>query len=106
MNKKYFSHLNPIAFLQTFVSKSIEAGEKLGCVKCHGNNRLNHIEQLGLNASSCFEGAYRQESELDGSLDHDKYADMIVEIKNKIGGNFSRATSEPGMVRVSNTRCP
>lgn len=106
MDKKYFSHLNPIAFLQTFVSKSIEAGEKLGCVKCNGNNRLNHIEQLGLNASSCFEGAYRQESELDGTLDHDQYADMIVEIKNKIGGNFSRATSEPGMVRVINTRCP
>ena len=106
MDKKYFSHLNPIAFLQTFVSKSIEAGEKLGCVKCHGNNRLNHIEQLGLNASNCFEGAYRQESELDGTLDHDLYADMIVEIKNKIGGNFSRATSEPGMVRVINTRCP
>lgn len=106
MDKKYFSHLNPIAFLQTFVSKSIEAGEKLGCVKCNGSNRLSHIEQLGLNASSCFEGAYRQESELDGSLDQDKYADMIVEIKNKIGGNFSRATSGPDMVRVINTRCP
>jgi len=106
MDKKNFSNLNPIAFLQTFVSKSIEAGEKLGCVKCNSNNRLSHIEQLGLNASSCFEGAYRQESELDGIVDQDKYADMIVEIKNKIGGNFSRATSEPGMVRVINTRCP
>lgn len=72
MDKKNFSNLNPIAFLQTFVSKSIEAGEKLGCVKCNSSNRLSHIEQLGLNASSCFEGAYRQESELDGTLDQDK----------------------------------
>lgn len=106
MDKKYFSHLNPIAFLQTFVSKSIESCEKLGCAKCNSENRLNHIEQLGLNASSCFEAAYRQEFELDGALSHDKYADMIVEIKNKIGGNFSRGSSEPDMVRVINTRCP
>lgn len=106
MDSKLFSHLNPIAFLQTFVSKSIEAGEKLGCSKCNGNSRLNHIERLGLDASSCFEAAYRHEAGLDGALNHDKYADMIVEIKNKIGGNFSRASSEPGMVCVVNTRCP
>jgi len=31
---------------------------------------------------------------------------MIGRIKNKIGGNFSRASSEPGMVHVVNSRCP
>lgn len=104
MPSKLFSHLNPIAFLQTFVSQSIEVSESQGCSKC--NHSLNYIEQLGLSASDCFEAAYRQEFGCQGALDHDKYADMIVEIKNKIGGNFSRASSEPGMVRVVNTRCP
>jgi DNA-binding NtrC family response regulator len=101
---KLFSHLNPILFLQTFVAQSVEVSAKMGGGK--GSDRLNYIEQLGLTASDCFETAYRQELAQDGPLDHDKYADMIVEIKNKIGGNFSRASSEPGMVRVVNTRCP
>jgi DNA-binding NtrC family response regulator len=101
---KLFSHLNPILFLQTFVAQSVEVSARMGGGK--GGDRLNYIEQLGLTASDCFETAYRQELEQDGTLDHDTYADMIVEIKNKIGGNFSRASSEPGMVRVVNTRCP
>ncbi|HUX30670.1 MAG TPA: sigma 54-interacting transcriptional regulator [Thiobacillus sp.] len=104
MPDKLFSHLNPILFLQTFVAQSIEVSAMMGRDK--GDDRLNHIEQLGLTASDCFETAYRQELAQDGPLDHDKYADMIVEIKNKIGGNFSRASSEPGMVRVVNRRCP
>lgn len=104
MPDKLFSHLNPILFLQTFVAQSVEVSAKIG--RGNGNDRLNYIEQLGLTASGCFETAYRQELAQDGPLDHDKYADMIVEIKNKIGGNFSRASSEPGMVRVVNTRCP
>ena len=104
MSDKLFSHLNPILFLQTFVAQSIEVSAEMRGGK--DNDRLNYIERLGLTASGCFEAAYRQESEQNGSLDHDKYADMIVEIKNKIGGNFSRTSSEPGMVRVVNTRCP
>jgi transcriptional regulator with PAS, ATPase and Fis domain len=31
---------------------------------------------------------------------------MIIELKNKIGGNFSRGSSGPGMVRVVNSHCP
>jgi len=104
MTDKIFSHLNPILFLQTFVAQSVEVSAKMGGGKA--NERLKYIEQLGLTASGCFETAYRQELVQDGPLDHGKYADMIVEIKNKIGGNFSRASSEPGVVRVVNTRCP
>lgn len=104
MPDKLFSHLNPVLFLQTFVAQSIEVSAMMGGDK--GNDRLNHIEQLGLTASDCFETAYRQELAQEGPLDHGKYAEMIVEIKNKIGGNFSRTSSEPGMVRVVNTRCP
>ncbi len=104
MPDKVFSHLNPILFLQTFVAQSVDVSAKLGGGK--ENDRQNYIEQLGLTASGCFETAYRQEFAQSGILDHDKYADMIVEIKNKIGGNFSRASSEPGMVRVTSTRCP
>jgi DNA-binding NtrC family response regulator len=98
------SRLNPTAFLQTLLSQSIEVSEKLGCSHC--NNPLNYIEQLGFGASKCFEEAYRCEHALEGPLDHNAYADLIVSIKNRIGGNFSRASSEPGVVCVINTQCP
>jgi transcriptional regulator with PAS, ATPase and Fis domain len=102
MSSQPFSQLHPINFLQTFVTQSLELGELYGPDK----KTINRIEQLGLNAGSCFEAAYREERGLVGPLDHAQYRDLIVEIKNKIGGCFSPASSEPGTVRVVNTRCP
>lgn len=99
-----FTQLNPIAFLQNFVSQSIEISQDLGCSKC--NHHENYIEHLGFNASTCFEAAYRKEHAVIEPFNHDQYAELIVALKNKIGGNFSRASSDPGVVRVINTRCP
>lgn len=36
----------------------------------------------------------------------ERYVDLILGLKNRIGGNFSLDSSEPGCVRVINTRCP
>jgi transcriptional regulator with PAS, ATPase and Fis domain len=104
MSSQPFSQLNPINFLQTFVTQSLELSEL--CESDKNDKPINKIEQLGLNAGSCFEAAYREERGLAGPLDRARYRDLIVEIKNKIGGSFSAASSEPGMVRVINTRCP
>jgi transcriptional regulator with PAS, ATPase and Fis domain len=104
MSSQPFSQLNPINFLQTFVTQSLELSEPGEPDK--NDKTINKIEQLGLNAGSCFEAAYREERGLVGPLDRAQYRDLIVEIKNKIGGGFSPASSEPGMVRVINTRCP
>ena len=104
MSSQPFSQLNPINFLQTFVTQSLELSEPHN--PDNNDKPINKIEQLGLNAGSCFEAAYREERGLVGPLDHAKYRDLIIEIKNKIGGGFSPASSEPGVVRVINTRCP
>jgi len=104
MSSQPFSQLNPINFLQTFVTQSLELSELYDPDK--NDKPINRIEQLGLNAGSCFEEAYREERGLVGPLDPAQYRDLIVEIKNKIGGAFSPASSEPGTVRVVNTRCP
>lgn len=104
MPSRPFSRLNPITFLQTFIAQSLEIGEVRTRKEYAGTT--NKIAQLGLVASACFEDAYREEHSLAGPLDHDAYTDMIIEIKNTIGGNFSRASSEPGMVRVINSNCP
>lgn len=102
--KDHFAWLSPVTFLQAIATQSMEIGRKY--FSDPGKDQVRHIEQLGLGASGCFEEAYRKSNALEGPLDHETYADLIVEIKNRIGGNFSRATSEPGVVRVSSTRCP
>ena len=104
MSSKTLVALNPVNFLQTFVTQSVKVVGQLGCPDCAGHP--DYIEHLGLAASSCFEAAWREQGDVQGSLDLARYSDMIVSIKNQIGGNFSRASSEPGVVRVINTRCP
>jgi len=104
MSSKILEHLNPINFLQTFAIQSIKVAGQLGYPS--GDSSLGYIEHLGLVASSCFEATYREQSDLDSNLDLDQYSELIVGIKNQIGGNFSRASSDPGVVRVVNTRCP
>jgi len=104
MAKLSASQLNPIGFLQSFVAQSLRVAGQLGCSKC--DSGLGHIEQIGLSAGPCFEDACRQQMGLEGPIDLGQYADIILSIKNQIGGNFSRASSEPGTVRVTNTRCP
>lgn len=97
-------NLNPVSFLQAFVIQSIKLAEQKGCNQC--DDHFNYIEFLGLTASSCLEAAVRQELGLDGAISMDDYSDIIVRIKNRLGGNFSRISSEPGVIRVENTRCP
>lgn len=104
MGNKPLTELNPTNFLQTFVTQSVKVVGQLGCPDCAGH--VGYIEHLGLAASSCFEAAYREQGAVDGAIDLEHYCDMIVHIKNQIGGNFSRASSEAGVVKVVNTRCP
>lgn len=100
MAEKIFANLNPLSFLQTFIGLSLSMPD---------NNKLDiacKIEQLGLSAACCFETAYRQEFNLTGAVDYDKCAEMLIEIKNRIGGNFSRTSSLPKTIQLINTRCP
>ena len=104
MNNKYPKDLNPINFLQTFVIQSAKVSEQLKCPHCE--DQLSYIQRLGLAASSYFETRYREHNTLESKLDLNEYSDLIVSIKNQIGGNFSRTSSEYNVVRVVNTRCP
>lgn len=96
--------LNPVSFLQAFVVQSVKLAEQKGCAAC--DDHFNYIEMLGLTAGGCLEAASRSLLGLHGKLTPENYADVIVHLKNQIGGDFSRADSEPGVIRVENTRCP
>jgi len=103
MKKKSLFRLTPTSFLQTFVIQSIKLGQKRNLEKQSDNKYIQH---LGLLASSDFEKAARKQLEYENALTHDQYADVIIEIKNQIGGGFSRISSDTGIIRVENTCCP
>ncbi len=96
--------LTPVSFLQAFVTQSVKVSGQLGCDECAG--RTNHIEHMGLSVSHCLEEIARAQLDYTGRIGADEYAELIVTIKNQIGGRFSRETAEAGTVRVVNTRCP
>lgn len=95
-----FSELNPVVFLQTFIVQEINISEEFK------ENTQDRIELLGLTAACCFEKAYRKYTNIQGEIDKNGYADMIISIKNKIGGNFSRTSSDKKCIGIINTRCP
>ncbi len=96
--------LNPISFLQMFVTQSFKIAAQMGGAQCA--NKSSYIEVLGLSASQCLEATSRKHLALEGPINFDEYAELIINIKNRIGGNFSRASAEAGVVRVISTACP
>ncbi len=104
MSSKPLLQLTPINFLQTFVAQSVNIASQLGSSGSEGH--LVYIEHLGLATGACLEAVYREQSDLDTNINLDQYCELIISMKNQIGGNFSRASSKPGVVRVVSTRCP
>lgn len=93
--------LNPLSFLQAFIVQGLRIAEQRS--DSDGND---HVLQVGLATSGCLEEVARRHLGLSGPVDHAQYANLIIEIKNRIGGRFEQAPGEAGCVRVINHRCP
>lgn len=104
MPKQNSPSLSPISFLQMFVTQSLRTANQMGCSECETS--VGYVESMGLTAGPCLERICREQLGLEGEIDLAGYTDVILWIKNQIGGNFSRASSDPGMVRVVSSRCP
>lgn len=101
MEPQVFSLLTPIGFLQTFVLELMQLTE----ATC-GKPSEPIIERIAQSASRFFEEAYRREHSIDGPLPQDRYADLIIALKNRIGGHFSLLSSDAKHVHVICSRCP
>jgi two-component system response regulator HydG len=101
MNSAPFSHLTPIGFLQTFVLELMDVYEAAGLRQAE-----QLIERIARSAGCFFEEAFRAEYGINGELSLDGYAELIIGLKNKIGGHFSLVSSAPECIRVATSRCP
>ncbi|MGJ0484438.1 MAG: sigma 54-interacting transcriptional regulator [Methylomicrobium sp.] len=101
MNKNDFSQISPAFFLQTFILELMHACEQEGGDYCE-----SVIDRIAKSAGQYFEQTYRDEYQRVGELGREDYIDLILALKNHIGGNFSLASVEPGTITVVNSRCP
>ena len=96
-----FSQISPVFFLQTFILELMHACEQEGGDYCE-----SLIERIAKSAGLYFEQTYRDEYQRQGELGNEEYIDLILALKNHIGGNFSLASVEAGTITVVNSRCP
>ena len=102
MNATSLSDLTPELFLQTFVLELMHASEQLGQEQCQ-----QLIEQIAKTAGCFFEEVYRADKDnKDQKLDIESYIELILGLKNNIGGNFSLSSSNQDCISVCNTSCP
>ena len=100
MDDHRFTQLTPVGFLQTFVLELMN-------LRAESESRDGEqlIERIAQSASRFFEEAFRAETGED-ALDRDRYIDLIIGLKNRIGGHFSVLSADAGCVHVISSRCP
>ena len=102
MPNSSLSDLTPIAFLQTFIIELMHASEQLG-----QEQSQQLIENIALTAGCFFEEVYRNQcGNKKNVLNIESYIELILGLKNNIGGNFSLSSSHQETICVCNTSCP
>jgi DNA-binding NtrC family response regulator len=101
MNSNPLSDVTPIFFLQTFILELMHASEQQGQQHCE-----QLIEHIAKTAGCFFEENYRSNTHKTETLDIESYTELIISLKNNIGGKFSLASSNQDCITVTNTRCP
>ena len=101
MSSGSLTDLTPTFFLQTFVLELMHANEQLGQQHCE-----QLIEHIARTAGCFFEETYRNEKNNHNALDRERYTELILGLKNNIGGNFSLSSSNQDCITVVNSSCP
>src|SRR5664279_307620 len=95
------SCITPVFFLQTFILELMHASEQQGQKHCE-----QLIEHIAKTAGCFFEETYREETHKNELLDKESYTELILGLKNNIGGKFSLASSNKDCITVTNSCCP
>jgi len=101
MNPNPLSDVTPIFFLQTFILELMHASEQQGQKHCE-----QLIEHIAKTAGCFFEETYREGTNITERLDIESYIELILGLKNNIGGKFSLASSNQDCITVTNSCCP
>ena len=96
-----FPNLTPEEFLHTFIDEARDIAPFASCTSLQ-----SFIHQIVFKASACLEERYRAIEDLRGALAPEQYAQLIVNIKNSIGGEFAVVSNDKQQVHIRADRCP
>jgi len=96
-----FSSLTPEEFLQTFINEACRIAPFASC-----SSLQSFIQQIVFKSSAGMEDKYREVEALTGPLTPSQYADLIVSLKNSIGGAFQVTSIDRQQVQIHADRCP
>jgi transcriptional regulator with PAS, ATPase and Fis domain len=101
MNNDSLAELSPIFFLQTFILELMHASEQQGQQHCE--QLIEHIAQT---AGCFFEETYRNNTDNSQLLNKESYIELILGLKNNIGGKFALSSCTADVITVTNSCCP
>ena len=101
MNTNPLSDVTPVFFLQTFILELMHASEQQGQKHCE-----QLIEHIAKTAGCFFEETYRENTHHSERLGIESYIELILGLKNNIGGKFSLVSSNQDCITVTNSCCP
>jgi two-component system response regulator HydG len=101
MNTNPLADVTPVFFLQTFILELMHASEQQGQKHCE-----QLIEHIAKTAGCFFEETYRENTHNSERLGIESYIELILGLKNTIGGKFSLVSSNQDCITVTNACCP
>lgn len=88
-------------FLRLFIDEARRIAPSATCASLQA-----FIRQVVFESSASLEARFRKSGKLDDRLSPNQYADLIVELKNSIGGTFHATEISASGVSICATRCP
>lgn len=96
-----FGHLTPERYLQLFVGQAGGMSQGANCSSLEA-----FIKKIVLNSSEALEDIYRDSHELDGILTMQQYGELLVNLKNAIGGEFKVTAIDENSLSLKTSKCP
>jgi len=96
-----FKHLTPERYLQLFIGQTSGMAEGLNC-----STLESFIKKIVLNSSETLEDIYRESRDINGILTMQEYGELLVNLKNTIGGEFEVTEIDEEHLRLKTTKCP
>lgn len=96
-----FEHLTSERYLQLFIGQTGGMAQGVNCTTLE-----SFIKKIVLNSSEALEDIYRDSHGIDGVLTKQQYGELIVNLKNSIGGEFEVSEMDEDGLHLKTTKCP
>lgn len=96
-----FAHLTPERYLQLFIDQTGGMAQGVNC-----STLESFIQKIVLNSSEALEQIYRDSHGLSDTLSMQEFGELLVNLKNAIGGEFEVLEQDEEHLRLKTNKCP